>query len=93
MRISGGWILEVDLRKSFDTLDHAHLRDLVGGRIRDGVVRRLIGKWSGTDRRLVGRVYFAHPCERLPALCTGHMVRGSRQTATAGQRQADPVRG
>ena len=45
MRISGGWILEVDLRKFFDTLDHTHLRDLVGRRIRDGVVRRLIGKW------------------------------------------------
>jgi RNA-directed DNA polymerase len=30
---------------SFDTLDHSHLRDLVGRRIRDGVVRRLIGKW------------------------------------------------
>ena len=45
MRVSGGWILEVDLRKFFDTLDHSHLRELVGRRIRDGVVRRLIGKW------------------------------------------------
>jgi RNA-directed DNA polymerase len=45
MRIGGGWILEVDLRKFFDTLDHAHLREFVGRRIRDGVVRRLIGKW------------------------------------------------
>jgi group II intron reverse transcriptase/maturase len=45
MRISGGWILEVDLRKFFDTLEHSHLRTLVGRRIRDGVVRRLIGKW------------------------------------------------
>ena len=45
MRIGGGWILEVDLRKFFDTLDHSHLRDLVSRRIRDGVVRRLIGKW------------------------------------------------
>jgi len=30
---------------SFDTLEHSHLRALVGHRIRDGVVRRLIGKW------------------------------------------------
>jgi RNA-directed DNA polymerase len=45
MRIGGGWILEVDLRKFFDTLVHFHLRDLVSRRIRDGVVRRLIGKW------------------------------------------------
>ena len=44
-RVGGGWILEVDLRKFFDTLDHSHLRELVSRRIRDGVVRRLIGKW------------------------------------------------
>jgi RNA-directed DNA polymerase len=41
----GGWILEVDIRKFFDTLDHAHLRRLIGHRMRDGVLRRLIGKW------------------------------------------------
>ena len=41
----GGWIVEVDIRKFFDTLDHRHLRELVGKRVRDGVLRRLIGKW------------------------------------------------
>ncbi len=45
MRVGGGWILEVDVRKFFDTLDHTHLRELAGHRIRDGVIRRLIGKW------------------------------------------------
>jgi RNA-directed DNA polymerase len=45
MRLSGGWILEVDLRKFFDTLVHSQLRELVSHRIRDGVVRRLIDKW------------------------------------------------
>ena len=38
-------ILEVDIRKFFDTLDHAHLRAFLQQRIRDGVVLRLIGKW------------------------------------------------
>jgi retron-type reverse transcriptase len=33
----GGCVLEVDIRKFFDTLDHAHLRDLLRQRIRDGV--------------------------------------------------------
>ena len=37
--------LEVDIRKFFDTLDHAHLRELLRRRIRDGVLLRLIGKW------------------------------------------------
>jgi RNA-directed DNA polymerase len=31
--------------ESFDTLDHAHLRELLRQRVRDGVVLRLIGKW------------------------------------------------
>jgi group II intron reverse transcriptase/maturase len=41
----GGWIVEVDIRKFFDTLDHAQLRELLRQRIRDGVLLRLIGKW------------------------------------------------
>ncbi len=45
MAVSGGYVLEVDLRKFFDTLDHQHLREFVSIRVRDGVLRRLIGKW------------------------------------------------
>ena len=43
--MAGGWILEVDIKKFFDTLDHAHLREILGRRVRDGVLLRLIGKW------------------------------------------------
>lgn len=45
MDSGGGWILEVDIRKFFDTLDHAHLREILQLRVRDGVLKRLIGKW------------------------------------------------
>jgi RNA-directed DNA polymerase len=45
MRVDGGWVIEVDIRRFFDTLDHAHLRDVLQRRIRDGVLLRLIGKW------------------------------------------------
>jgi group II intron reverse transcriptase/maturase len=45
MGANGGWVLEVDLRQFFDTLDHKHLREFVSRRVRDGVLRRLIGKW------------------------------------------------
>jgi RNA-directed DNA polymerase len=41
----GGWVLEVDLRKFFDNLDHGHLRQFLQLRVRDGVLLRLIGKW------------------------------------------------
>jgi RNA-directed DNA polymerase len=45
MRLGSGWVLEADLRKFFDTLDHSHLRELLQQRVRDGVLLRLIGKW------------------------------------------------
>ncbi len=45
MDLGGCWLLEVDIRKFFDTLDHAHLRDLLRQRVRDGVLLRLIDKW------------------------------------------------
>ena len=45
MRMGGGWVLEVDIEKFFDTLDHDHLREILSRRVRDGVMLRLIGKW------------------------------------------------
>jgi len=43
--MGGCWIVEVDIQKYFDTLDHAHLRELLKQRVQDGVLLRLIGKW------------------------------------------------
>jgi group II intron reverse transcriptase/maturase len=45
VKMAGGWVLEVDLRKFFDTLNHERLREILRRRVRDGVVLRLIGKW------------------------------------------------
>jgi len=45
MGVNGGWVLEVDVCQFFDSIDHAHLREFVSRRVRDGVLRRLIGKW------------------------------------------------
>jgi RNA-directed DNA polymerase len=45
MALGGCWLLEVDIRQFFDTLDHAHLRALLRQRVRDGVLLRLIDKW------------------------------------------------
>lgn len=39
------WVLEVDIRKFFDTLDHRHLREILQRKVKDGVILRLIGKW------------------------------------------------
>jgi len=43
--MAGGWILEIDIRKFFDTLDHGHLLEILRRRVRDGVLLRLISKW------------------------------------------------
>jgi group II intron reverse transcriptase/maturase len=45
MGMSGGWIVEVDIRKFFDTVDHERFREIVRRRVCDGVLLRLIGKW------------------------------------------------
>jgi len=45
MKMGGGWLVDVDLRKFFDTIDHGHLREFLKRRVRDGVILRLIGKW------------------------------------------------
>jgi RNA-directed DNA polymerase len=44
-RMAGGWVLEVDIEKFFDTLDHGQLREILSQRVRDGALLRLIGKW------------------------------------------------
>jgi group II intron reverse transcriptase/maturase len=39
------WVLDVDIRKYFDSISHAHLRDFLDRRVTDGVIRRMIDKW------------------------------------------------
>ena len=59
------WILDVDISKFFDTLDHAHLRSFLQHRVRDGVITRLIGKWLNAGGVLEeGAVH--HPDEGTP---------------------------
>lgn len=44
-KTEGAWIIDVDVRKFFDTLEHSKLRELLQIRVRDGVIRKLIDKW------------------------------------------------
>lgn len=45
MEHNGRWVLDVDLHRYFETIDHGHLRDFLARRVVDGVVRRMIDKW------------------------------------------------
>ena len=39
------WVLDVDIRKYFDSISHSHLRSFLDSRVTDGVIRRMIDKW------------------------------------------------
>ena len=64
MRMKGGWLVEVDIRKFFDTVDHTYLREILGQRIGDGVLLRLIGKWLNAG--IVEGLDLSHPDEGTP---------------------------
>ncbi len=59
------WILEVDLAKFFDTVDHRQMRELLGRRVQDGVINRLIAKWLKAGVWERGNV--SYPEEGTPA--------------------------
>ncbi len=83
MGMGGGWVLEVDIQKFFDTLDHGHLRSFLDQRVRDGVLRRAIDKWLKAGvledgwrappgvRHAAGRRDLAAAGEHLPARGAG----------------------
>jgi group II intron reverse transcriptase/maturase len=45
MEMHGGWVIEADIRKCFDTLSHGHIRSILRQRVCDGALLRLVGKW------------------------------------------------
>jgi len=42
---AGGWAVELDIRKFFDSVDRPVLQGVLRQRVRDGVLLRLIAKW------------------------------------------------
>lgn len=60
----GGWVLEVDIRSFFDTIDHGALRSFLDERVSDGVIRRAIDKWLKAGVLEAGAV--THPGEGTP---------------------------
>jgi len=54
--MAGAWVVEIDIRKYFDRLDHRHLREILRRRVRDGVLLRLVDKWLSAGVLEDGRV-------------------------------------
>ncbi len=72
MAMGGGWVLEVDIKSFFDSLDHARLRNILDQRVRDGVLRRTIDKW------LAAGVHLSASGEHLSPRRRGQVVREGR---------------
>ena len=45
MGMNGGYVIDMDISKYFDTIDHEKLRGMMSQRVSDGVITRIIGKW------------------------------------------------
>jgi RNA-directed DNA polymerase len=58
MNMGDCYVIEVDISKFFDTLNHTHLREILSHRVRDGVLTRLIGKWLNAGVMEDGRVSY-----------------------------------
>jgi group II intron reverse transcriptase/maturase len=58
MERGGRWILDVDIRKFFDTLVPAQLRAFLDRRVTDGVVRRMIDKWLKAGVLEEGQIHY-----------------------------------
>jgi group II intron reverse transcriptase/maturase len=58
MKQRGYWVLEVDIRKYFDSIPFAALRECLAKRVTDGVVRKLIDKWLKAGVLESGQVHY-----------------------------------
>lgn len=92
MEVGGGWVLEIDIRKFFDALDHRHLHAILRRRVRDGVLLRLIGKWLKAGVLEDGRV--THPESGSPqggVITPPTMLRTTLLGAPFKRGWTDPV--
>lgn len=64
MEIGGGWIIDLDIQSFFDDVDRAQLRHFLDLRVRDGVIRRTLGKWMNAGVMEDGVV--SHPERGTP---------------------------
>ena len=76
--MKGGWVLDADVSRFFDTLDHRPLRDLLRQGVFDGVVVRLVGKWLKAGVLSEGRVT--------------HSAQGTPQGGVMRQTRGGPMR-
>jgi group II intron reverse transcriptase/maturase len=57
-RGGGRWVLDVDVRKYFASIERGKLRECLARRVIDGVVRRLIDKWLNAGVLEAGQLHY-----------------------------------
>lgn len=58
MNMGGGWVIDLDIRKYFDTIRWDKLREVLKLRVSDGVLIRTIGKWMNAGIMEEGAVHY-----------------------------------
>ncbi len=53
------WMLEADICKFFDSIDRSWLRKILGRRVRDGVIIKLINKWLKAGIMDNGQIHYS----------------------------------
>lgn len=64
MEYRGHWVIELDIQTYFDDVDRRRRRSFLDQRVRDGVIRRAIGKWINAGVMEDGGV--RHPERGMP---------------------------
>lgn len=52
------WIIDADIKGFFDSMDHGFLREFIDRRVRDGGIKRLLGKWLNAGILEEGRIHY-----------------------------------
>jgi group II intron reverse transcriptase/maturase len=58
------WVIDADIQRFFDTIDHTKLRSILDQRVRDGVIRTLVDRWLNAGVLEQGRI--VRPDEGTP---------------------------
>ena len=58
MEFGGGWVIDLDIEDFFGSVDWGHLRSFLDRRVRDGVIRRAIGKWLNAGVMEAGKLSY-----------------------------------
>jgi group II intron reverse transcriptase/maturase len=58
-KMAGGWVVEIDIRKFFESIPHSLLMEVLRQKVRDGVILRLVGKWLNAGVMEDGEVTYA----------------------------------